>query len=257
MKPCSFHITSISSPTVKQTVGGGSDWALNNRYALGAAAIKEESLESRNTMMMMMWNLCPTLGSVLMILSFSAMSVGAGTERRCLPVMETTWQQDDKGGNDGCSRMERQTPGGLDRGPLVQMFEWAGPVCILKFTFEQTLTGAAWCCSSPRTWWALWCCSARGTCSNTFGNEIHSEETSDIYHRRLASGTFSGPKKGERRGLNVNFSHVLKVQNCFQSIRYSQSYVSSAGRDLRPQPAALGQWQMWSLCSSPSAISYW
>lgn len=40
MKPCSFHITSISSPTVKQTVGGGSDWALNNRYALGAAAIK-------------------------------------------------------------------------------------------------------------------------------------------------------------------------------------------------------------------------
>lgn len=40
MKPCSFHILSISSPTVNQTIGGGSDGALNNRYALGAPAIK-------------------------------------------------------------------------------------------------------------------------------------------------------------------------------------------------------------------------
>lgn len=38
-KLCSFHIISISAATVNQTMGGGSGWALNNRYALGTAPI--------------------------------------------------------------------------------------------------------------------------------------------------------------------------------------------------------------------------
>lgn len=40
MNPCSFHIIPVSAPTVNQTVAGGSRWALNNRQALGTAAIK-------------------------------------------------------------------------------------------------------------------------------------------------------------------------------------------------------------------------
>lgn len=162
-----------------------------------------------------MQNLCPTLGSGLRILSFFETSVRAGTERRCLPVMETTWQHNDNCVNDGCSRTERQRPRSIAQGLIegpgagLLMIQFclhaqsapssleAGERVGFWYTLEQTLTGAAWCCSNPRTWWALWCCSARGTCSNTFGNGIHSEETSDIYHRRLASGMFSEPGRGK------------------------------------------------------------
>lgn len=158
----------------------------------------------------MMWNCCPTLESVLRILSFFETSGGGGMERRCLLVNETTWQQNDSSVNDCCLGTASQRPPritqGLIEGPgkdvctvcsLLPRSRWEVP--FLRHTFEQTLTGAAWYCSSPRTSSALWCCSARGTCSNTFGNEIHSEETSDIYHRRLASDMFSEPERRTTR----------------------------------------------------------
>lgn len=119
-----------------------------------------------------------------------------------------------------------------------------------------SLTAAAWCCSSPHTWWELWCCSARGIYIRTSDSGSRSGGTSGTCRSTPTSETFSSPRTQTSQHKDGRQHQILYFKLYWVICANSQSCGWSEERDLEPPPGAPLRWVTSSPCSSPYETFY-